>query len=159
MSPSRSDRCGGFTILEVLVVTMLAVITLGVAARVYADYVERTSTRRAARIFARDLTLARLSAIQSREAVTVRFEEPERSYVVRRSSGGEVVRRRYDGRDEMTLSAIDLQMPGDSVVFNGRGVADLSGVSGSLGTALFRIGGRAWSVSFNSMGASRVQES
>lgn len=156
-SPGPSSA-RGFTLLEVLFVVMIAVITLGVASQVYADYTERTATRNVARIFSRDLTLARMNAVQTRESVIIRFDEPARNYVVVRASGQEVTTRSYGADADVTLSEIDLEMPGDSVVFNGRGVADLSAVTGSLGTATFRIGSETYLVSFNSMGASRVTD-
>lgn len=135
---------------------IIAVITLGVASQVFANYAERTATRKAARIFSRDLTLARANAVQARESVIIRFDETARNYVVVRASGQEITNRSYGSDADVTLSEVDLQTPGDSVVFNGRGVADLSGVPGSLGTATFQMGSRTYTVSFNSMGASRV---
>lgn len=158
VGPSPSDRSvvGGFTILEVLFVVMIAVITLGIASQVYSAYLTRTATRRAARIFGRDLALARMSALQTRESVVVRFHEADRRYVVERTDGRRLASRAYGEDDEVTLDSIDLDIPGDSLVFDGRGIADLSGVTGSLGTATFRAGSERYTVSFNSMGASRI---
>lgn len=137
---------------------VISVLTLSIASQVYADYLERTTARRAARLFTRDLTLARMNAVQTRRAVTVRFDEPSTEYAVVRAAGGEVVSRDYGSGAEVELSEIDLEMPGDSLVFNGRGIADLSAISASLGTATFRAGNESYTVSFNSMGASRVEQ-
>lgn len=153
---SPRTSVGGFTLVELLVVVMIAVITLGVAARSYEDYLERTATERAARIFARDLRLARMNAVQARVPVIVRFDEAARSYRVVVETGRVLASRRYGGEGDVALGGIDLELPGDSLVFDGRGLADLSGVGGSLGTATFRAGSETYTVSFNSMGASRV---
>ena len=62
---------------------------------------------------------------------------------------------------DVELSAIDLVFRGDTVVFSSRGVADLSNIqgSGSLGEARFGVGATEYTVFFNSMGASKVEES
>lgn len=138
---------------------MIAVITMGIASQVYANYLERTATQRAARLFTRDLTMARMSAVQAREAVIVRFDESAGNYEVVRASGQELALRRYGDGGDVELGAIDLQMPGDSLVFNGRGVADLSEITGSLGTATFQAGSETYTVTFNSMGAARIDGS
>ena len=76
-----------------------------------------------------------------------------------RASGQELLSRRYGDEGEVELTAIDLQMPGDSLVFNGRGMVDLSVIEGSLGTATFQSGSETYTVTFNSMGAARISGS
>lgn len=160
-SPSGAPvpGAGGFTILEVLFVTVLALLTLGIAAQSYAFYVERTAAQHAAKIFARDLSLARATAVQRRESVVVRFDEPNLTYEVETGSGVSVVERSHDRDSDAPLSSVDLEMSGDSVVFDARGVADLSGVGGSLAEASFQAGGTTYTVFFNSLGGSRVEGS
>lgn len=156
----RSDAgVGGFTLLELAVVLVLAGLVLGSAGLTFSDYFERSSASRAAQVFARDLTLARSSAVRAREAVVIRFFESSRWYqVVVQASGTELVRRRFGVNADVDLSVIDLVFQGDTVVFNSRGVADMSGIVGSLGEARFASGTRAYSVYFNSLGASKVEE-
>jgi hypothetical protein len=52
---------------------------------------------------------------------------------------------------------VALALPGDSLVFDARGMADLSGAGGPLGTATFSSGAMTYTVSFNSMGASKLE--
>lgn len=152
---------GGFTFLEMVIVLVLASLTLGFAGLTFSGYFQRSSARRAAQVFARDLTLARSSAMRAREKVVIRFFEGSRWYqIAAPGSGTEIVRRRFGVNADIDLSAIDLQFRGDSVLFTSRGVADLSGIlgAGSVGEAVFSAGATRYAVSFNSMGASKVEE-
>lgn len=152
---------GGFTILELTVVLILAGLTLGWAGLTFSGYFQRSSARRAAQVFARDLTLARSAAMRTRENVVIRFYESSRWYqVATQSSGTELARRRFGVNADVDLSAIDLRFKGDTLVFSSRGVADLSGISGvgTLGEARFAAGATEYSVFFNSLGASKVEE-
>jgi len=147
----------GFTLIEVLVVLVLMVILLAITALVFGGYQERTSARQAAILFGRDLTLARSAALRGRERVTIRFDEPGQEYQALREAGDTLFVRRYSDGSDIELSQINLDLPGDSLWFDSRGVVDLSGASGSLGNAIFRAGGTTYTLFFNSMGASRVE--
>jgi hypothetical protein len=61
---------------------------------------------------------------------------------------------------DVDLSEIGLNFRGDTVVVSPRGVVDLSGIvgGGSLGEASFTAGTAQFTVSFNSLGASKVEE-
>lgn len=142
--------------LELIVVLTLLLVSLAVAAASFSAYQQRTTARRAAQLFAQDLSLARSTAVRSRKAVTVAFDETNLGYEVRTDEGVEVMRRSFQSGQDLVLSALDLRFPGDSVVFDSRGVGDLSGITGSLGKAVFEAGNTSYEVSFNSMGASRV---
>jgi prepilin-type N-terminal cleavage/methylation domain-containing protein len=149
----------GFTLVEVLIVLVLMVITLAIAALVFDAYQERTSARHAANLFGRDLTLARGAALRARERVTIRFDEAGQEYRVLRESGDTLITRRFTDGSDIELSGIDLQLPGDSLWFDRRGIADLSGAGGSLAIATFRAGGTTYTLSFNSLGASKSEVS
>ena len=142
--------------MEILVVMTLALVTLTAALAVFSGYLGRTTAQRAAQVFARDLVLARTSAVRSREWVVVRFDEVALTYVVHTATGDTVVSRGFDDSSDVRLDLIDLQIVGDSVGFDGKGIADLSGAGGPLGFARFAAGGFVYLVSFNGMGASRV---
>lgn len=153
---------GGFTLLEVMIVLVLAGVTMAFAMLSFSGYFQRSSAKRAAQIFTRDLALARATAVRIQEPVTIRFYESTRWYVVETiETGTEIVRRRFGINADIDLSAIDLQFKGDSVAFSSRGVADL-GETGpptvSLGVAVFSMGDISYKVSFNSMGASKIEE-
>lgn len=148
---------GGFTLLEVLVVLSLAAIGLTFALLSFGGYFQRVNAERAAQVFAQDLTLARTWAVRSREPVVIRFYEASLWYEVEtQSTATEVARRRFGVNADIDLTGVALDFPGDSVVFDLRGIADLSGVGGPLGTATFSSGPVTYTVSFNSMGASKI---
>jgi prepilin-type N-terminal cleavage/methylation domain-containing protein len=157
--PSATGR-RGFTLLELTIVLVLAGLTLGFAGLTFSGYFERSSARRAAQVFARDLSMARSAAVRAKQSVVIRFYESSRWYqVVAQSSGTELVRRRFGVNADVDLSAINLKFRGDTVVFSARGVVDLSNIegSGTLGEASFAAGAIRYTVSFNSLGASKVE--
>lgn len=159
MAAIRTDReWGGFSLIELTIVLVLAALSLAVALFVFSSYLERSTARRAAQIFARDLALARSSAVRGREWITVRFFESDRRYSVNSESGRELARRSFGDGADLTLSAIDLALPGDTLRFDARGVGDLSGGVTTLGEAVFTAGETAYRVAFNAMGGSRVSE-
>lgn len=155
---NRHEAARGFTLLEMAVVLLLVAISLSVASNAFNNYQARAAARQAAKVFARDLALARSNAARAREPVVIRFDETARSYVIEMKSGLEVMRRSFAGGENTPVDSIDLQFTGDSLTFNRRGIADLSGGGGSLGTARFSAGASRYEVNFNSMGASRVGE-
>ena len=147
----------GFTLIEVLVVLTLFSVVLTIGLISFGGYFQRIAAERAAQVFAQDLTLARTMAFRSRQPVVIRFYESGLWYEVEvQQSADEVARRRFGTNAEIDLSAVTLEMTGDSVVFDSRGFADLSGALGALGTATFSSGAVTYTVSFNSMGASKI---
>ena len=150
-------RRSGFTLIEMIVVLAITAIGLTFAGVAFSSYFQRVSAERAAQVFAQDLTLARDWAVRSREPVVIRFYEAGLWYEVEaQSSATEVARRRFGVNADIDLTGVTLDMSGDSVVFNTRGIADLSGAGGPLGTATFSSGPVTYTVSFNSMGASKI---
>lgn len=150
-------RRSGFTLIEMIVVLSITAIGLTFAGVAFNSYFQRVSAERAAQVFAQDLTLARDWAVRSREPVVIRFYEASLWYEVEaQSSATEVARRRFGVNADIDLSNVTLDFAGDSVVFNSRGIADLSGAGGPLGTATFSSGPVTYTVSFNSMGASKI---
>lgn len=157
----RAPRRGraGFTIIEVLIVLTVGAVIAGMGTLAFSGYFQRDSARRAAQVFAQDLVAARGFAIRSQEAVVIRFFESTLWYqVVGSSSSMEITRRRFGGGGDIDLSAITLDMKGDSLVFDARGMVDMTGAVGSLGTATFSSGVVTYTVSFNGMGASTVDQ-
>jgi prepilin-type N-terminal cleavage/methylation domain-containing protein len=147
----------GFTLIEILVVLMLMGVGLAYAVLSFGGYFQRVAAQRAAEVFARDLTTARAFATRSRVPVVIRFYESALRYEVeRQGSTTDVAVRRFGTNADIDLTGITLEFTGDSVVFNSRGFADLSGAAGPLGTATFSSGPARFTVSFNSMGASKI---
>jgi prepilin-type N-terminal cleavage/methylation domain-containing protein len=163
--PPRGDprrQTAGFSLLELTIVLVISAITMTLAMVAFTGYFERSSAKSAAQVFVRDLALARSTAVRIQQPVSVRFYESSLWYSVQAvETGTEIVRRRFGLNADIDLSGIDLQFRGDSVVFNPRGIADL-GRTGppktALGVAVFSFGAISYEVSFNSMGASRVEE-
>ena len=92
--------------------------------------------------------------------MVIRFYESALRYeVVEQSTGTVIAARRFGTNADIDLTAITLDFTGDEVVFDARGQADLSGASGALGTATFSSGASRYTVSFNSMGASKIDRS
>ena len=147
----------GFTVIEMLVSLILFTTAMSLTAIVFAGYQSRTAAQRAAQVFAMDLSYARTSAVRGRKSVIVNFDLGSVSYVVRQA-GDTLLRREFDRDDEIPLDWLDLNLTGDSLIFDSRGVGDLSGAGGSLGLASFAAGEAIYDVSFNVMGASKVDE-
>ena len=140
-----------------LVSLILFTIALTLASVVFSGYQARTAAQRAAQVFAMDLSLARTSAVRGRKAVIVDFDEAGKSYLIRIEPGDTLLERAFGRDDDIPLDALNLQLTGDSLVFDARGVGDLSGSGSSLGIASFAAGETIYDVSFNVMGASRVE--
>jgi prepilin-type N-terminal cleavage/methylation domain-containing protein len=150
-------RRGGFTLIELVVVLSITAIGLTFAGLAFSQYFDRVSAERAAQVFAQDLMLARNWAVRSREPVVIRFYEASMWYQVgAQTSATEVARRRFGANADIDLTGVALGMAGDSVVFDARGMADLSGAGGPLAVATFSSGTVSYTVSFNSMGASKI---
>ena len=89
----------------------------------------------------------------------IRFYEGSLWYEVEsQASATEIARRRFGASGDIDLSGVTLDTTGDSLVFSTRGVADMSGAGGALGTATFSSGAVTYTVSFNGMGASKIDQ-
>ena len=146
----------GFTLVEIATVLALAGLMLSMTIGGLSGYRHKIAAHHAAQLFGRDLTLARAYAVRGRESVVIRFSEANRLYSIwTMTTGREVIVRRFGVDADLDLSAITLEVPGDSVFFNSRGV--LSSMGGQLGTATFSSESVTYVVSFNALGASRVE--
>lgn len=150
----------GFTLIELTVVVTIGAIVMTLGGLAFSGYFQRNSARRAAQVFAQDLVSARSFAVRSQEPVVIRFYESSLWYEVEsQTTTTEIARRRFTGTSaDIALSAVTLDMTGDSLVFNARGIVDMSGAGGSLGTATFSSGAVTYTVSFNGMGASKIDQ-
>jgi hypothetical protein len=146
-------------LVEVLMALLIIAVTLALAARAFDGYLERSAAKRAAELFSQDLNVTKNAALRSRGTVVMAFDEGARHYVIRTLGGDTLFHRAFDGESDITLSSLDLELPGDSVAFDGSGVAELGEAPGVLGRAVFSAGATAYSVSFNSMGLTRVSGS
>jgi len=147
----------GFTIIELIVTLILFSIAMSLGSVVFSGYQARTAAHRAAQVFAMDLSYARTSAVRGRKAVIVDFDEAGMSYLLRVEGGDTLIERGFGRGDDIPLDYLNLQLTGDTFVFDARGVGDLSGSGSSLGIASFGAGESTYDVSFNVMGASKVE--
>jgi Tfp pilus assembly protein FimT len=151
----------GFMLIELTVVVTIGAIVVTLGGLAFSGCFQRNSARRAAaQVFAQDLVSARSFAVRSQEPVVIRFYESSLWYEVEsQTTTTEIARRRFTGTNaDIALSAVTLDMTGDSLVFNTRGIVDMSGAGGSLGTATFSSGAVTYTVSFNGMGASKIDQ-
>ena len=147
---------GGFSLLEILVAVVVVSVVLGLGVQGFRMYAQDTAPRRSAELFTRDLSFARSQALRQRQPVVVRFLPGELTYRVEVASGEALLRRNFGEGAQVRLSEIGLELDGDSVAFDARGVATLDGGINSLGVARFQAGSRVYSVEFNSLGSTRV---
>ena len=154
-------RREGVTILELTVVLVIVGVVLAMGALTFSGYFQRSAARRAAQVFAQDLVTARSYAVRAHEPVVLRVYEGSLWYeIVTQNTSTEVVRRRFSGTSaDISLSGVALGVSGDTLVFSSRGQIDMSGAGGPLGTASFSSGAITYDVQFNSLGASKVEES
>ena len=151
-------RARGFTLIELLAVLMVSAVMMGFAVTTVTRYFARSTARHAAQLFTQDLSQARQLAVRGQTPVVLRFFESGLRYEVKTQDGAtELVERRFSNADGLELSEIALDLSGDTLLFDRRGFADLSGASGTLGIARFVAGSAEYRVSFNALGASRVQ--
>lgn len=149
----------GFTLIELAVVVSIAAVITTIGTLAFSGYFQRNAARSAAQVFAQDLVAARGFAVRSQEPVVVRFYEGTLWYEVVSQTGGTVIaRRRFGANAELDLSGLALDVSGDTLVFSVRGVADMTGAGGALGTATFSSGAVTYTVSFNGMGASKIDQ-
>ena len=129
-------RRAGFTLIELTVVVAVAAIVMTFGALAFTGFFQRNAAHRAAQIFAQDLIAARAFAVRSQERVVIRFYETTLWYEVEsQSTATEIARRRFGAAGDIDLSEVTLDLAGDSLVFDVRGVADMSGAGGALGVA------------------------
>ena len=145
--------------VEVLIVLLLVSVMLGIAAGTFNGYMARTAARKAAEMFVQDLSVTKNAALRSRRVAVLDFDESGLGYVIRMEAGDTLLRRSFGESSEISLSSLDLEVAGDTLPFDGRGQADLTGAVGSLGRAVFSAGSRSYAVSFNSMGVARIDGS
>lgn len=122
----------------------MALTVLGVLAAVAAEGYRRLRegivVDRAARAVMGDVTLARSFAVQRQRAAVLAADESGLAYAVLDTSGGSpdtLYRRSFGEGSEVPLSLLDVQAPGDRLVFDERG---LLVAGGGLATGTIELG-------------------
>lgn len=131
-------------------------LALGGISVSFSSYNAATSARRAAAVFAQDLSVGRSYSVRSRDTVKVVFSESTPSYMLVSLAGDTLVERSFTGTSDFKLDTLDLQATGDSVYFDVRGRINFGGITGTIGVARFIAGNGRYQVRFNMLGTSRV---
>ena len=95
MNSGSFERHAGFTLVEMVVVLVIASFVLGMSAITLREYGARTSARRAADMFARDLVLARTTALCERAVVSIVCDAFGLVYEIHSSAGRVVATRGF----------------------------------------------------------------
>ena len=160
-SRKRMRSRHGFTLIELLIVITIAGVVITAGTLAFSGYFQRDSARRAAQVFAQDLTAARNYALRINGPVVIRFYEGSLWYeVVSPEDSTEIARRRFGANGDIELSGLTLDLSGDTLLFDSRGMVDVSPWGSSIATATFSAGEITYRVSFNGWvprGSSRVE--
>ena len=141
---------GGFTLLEITFVLLIASVVLSMTFISFSTLSQRAAARGAAQTFSSDLRQARAISSRTRAGVTMHFEEDSALYRVVSDGGDTLSIRFFDSRGEFRIDSLDLDLRGDTVRFEGTGAVDFAGLRISVADAYFWSGGREYRVRFNS---------
>ena len=155
--PRDARERGGFTLLEMMIVLLIAAVFIGVVARAFGRYNRERAAQQAAYLLSRDIRLARAAAIRARSPVSLVVDTAARSYQVRDTLGEQVVGRTFAYGD-LEVQSISMALPGDSVTFDEQGVADLSGLAGGVAEARISSPTTVYVIRFNATGSSTIEE-
>ncbi len=134
--------------MELMIAIVVAGILLALGFAGYREFNEAITVRKAAKTLASDLALTRSFAIQRRANISMVINETDRSYVIRARDGTALVGRSFDAASGLGLERMVLDVAGDSITFNSRGL--LVGAS-SVQVGVGR-GERAQRISVNALG-------
>lgn len=125
-----NNNQAGFTLVELLIVLSIVSLSLLIANSSYTTFREASVLNRAARVVAADVGLARSYAIRNRTSVALIATESNRSYIIRETGGGTTyLTRVFDNSSDMPIDVLNVQMPGDSIAFNERGLMSVFGTA------------------------------
>ena len=82
---------GGFTLLEITVALVIMSLALAGVAISFSSYNQSTSAKRAAQVFAQDLSVSRSYSVRSRVIVKVVFSESIPIYRIESASGDTLI--------------------------------------------------------------------
>lgn len=144
---------GGFTLVEMLIALTLIAVATAIGASALRSYYQTTISRRAASVIAGDIAVTRSAAVKLGRNVSLVAREDSLSYVIRSDSGTVLYpRRSFDTESELPLTSLDVQLDGDSMTFNPRGIL-ISGGTRRIDVAVSSPGMR---VEFNVLGRTRI---
>ena len=140
----------GFTLVEMLMVVMIASVMTTVAAGQYTTYLDRIGPERAARIVGSYVALTRSYAIQRRSPVSFVLDGTEEKLWIRTTT--DTIRSVDLGEEtDFRLETLNMGFPGDSLTFSSRGVCRECGLTGT-GTVEVAGANASYLVTFNALG-------
>ncbi|MEX2527683.1 MAG: prepilin-type N-terminal cleavage/methylation domain-containing protein [Gemmatimonadota bacterium] len=160
LSVGVSGRCTarqGVTLVELLVVMSIVAITLTLGIQAYSSYSDQNAAQRAGEMFTRDLGVTRSTAVRERQSVSLCLQVDSMRYEIVTAAGRSVAIRHFGEGSPHRLSGMELNLTGECVIFDRRGLADLTGASGAVGTLELRSNSATSLVTFNAMGVTRVE--
>lgn len=143
-------RPNGFTLIEVLMVLLIAGVMTSIAAGQYRTYLDRIGPERAANMVGTYIAMTRSFAIQSRAPVTLFVDPTARKLWIRTLA--DTLRSVELGADtDFLISTLEMGFPGDSMTFSARGVCRECGVTG---TGSITVAGEKveYLITFNALG-------
>ena len=146
----RPAHRAGFTLVEVVMVLMLIGIIVGTAAPRYGEYRNRIVPQQAASVMGNFVSLARSYAVQSRSNTVLRIDPVNRRAAI--TIDGDTLRILNLGPGgDFELDTLDMDMPGDSIIFSARGICSPCGMSGT-GDIVVAARGTSYLITFNAVG-------
>lgn len=147
----------GVTLVELLVVMGIVAITLTLGIQAFSSYSDQNAAQRAGELFTRDLGVTRSTAVRERQPVRLCLQVDSMQYQIITAAGRSVATRQFGEGSPHRLSGMELDLSGECVTFDRRGLADLSGASSAVGTLELRSNSATAIVTFNAMGVTRVE--
>lgn len=147
----------GVTLVELLVVMGIVAITLTLGIQAFSSYSDENAAQRAGEIFTRDLGLTRSTAVRERQSVSLCLQVDSMQYEISTAAGRRVATRQFGEGSPHRLSGMELNLAGECVTFDRRGLADLTGAPSPVGTLELRSNSATSIVTFNAMGVTRVE--
>lgn len=146
----QRHRGAGFTLVEMLMVVLIASVMSAVAAGQYRTYIDRIGPERASRVVGSYISLTRAYAIQRRAPVSMVVDETDRKLWIRTTT--DTLRSIDLGDDtDFQLATLTVDFPGDSFTFSSRGICRECGLTG---TGAITVAGERveYLVTFNALG-------
>jgi len=146
----KKEKHAGFTLVEVLLVMLIASVMTTVAAGQYRTYLDRVGPERAARVVGTYVSLTRSYAVQRRTPVSLVLDATDRKAWIRTTS--ETLRTIDLGEGtDFRLATLAMSFPGDSLTFSSRGICRECGLTG---TGNVTVAGEnvEYLVTFNTLG-------
>lgn len=152
----KTRRPSGFTLIEMIMVLLIASVMTSIAAGQYRTYMDRIGPERAARMVGTYIATTRSFAIQSRAPVTL-FADPVQRKLWIRTSTDTIRSVELGAETEYLVTSLEMDFPGDSMTFSSRGICRECGVTGT-GAITVASPKAGYVVTFNALGVWKMDK-